>query len=256
MSKSQPRPARHLQVFAICLVVLVAALGVFLFGVKMEDTAPGKGVITSGKLSEIRAPQAGQVELTAQQNHSIKLHDTIDVPLAPGLEFPRGHRLAWLHPAGSNDRKQAIPLCAAEPIPADVPEGEVSRWRVVEVLVRDGDFVHPAQPVVRLVEFHPKTGEFLLPLVRLDIEEKHFGEVAVGQEVRIYSNMYHHRTHGVGRGRIERLEPFGEPGPNGSQVFHAWVAITESPFPLKLGSSVRAEVLLGRKPTYRIILEH
>ena len=94
------------------------------------------------------------------------------------------------------------------------------------------------------------------PLIRLEFEEKNFGAVEDGQEVRLYSNMYHHRTHGIAKGEIVRLEPMGTEGPNGSRRFHAWVKVMESPFPMKLGSSVRAEVVTGRKRTFQIILEH
>ena len=93
-------------------------------------------------------------------------------------------------------------------------------------------------------------------LIRLEFEEKNFGSVEEGQEVRLYSNMYPSRTHGIAKGEIVRLEPAGTDGPNGSRRFHAWLKVTESPFAMKLGSSVRAEVLTGRKRTFQIILEH
>lgn len=102
-----------------------------------------------------------------------------------------------------------------------------------------------------LASLHPEP-----PAIRLEFEEKHFGPVEPGQQVRLYSNMYHHRTHGIAKGVIDWLEPAGGEGPNGSRRFHAWVKITDSPFPMKLGSSLRAEVITGRKPTYQIILEH
>jgi hypothetical protein len=92
--------------------------------------------------------------------------------------------------------------------------------------------------------------------VRLEFEEKNFGAVDCGQEVRLYSNMYQHQTHGIAKGVVNRLEPTGVEGPNGTRRFHAWVKVTESPFPLVPGSSVHAEVITGRKRTYRIILEH
>jgi len=94
------------------------------------------------------------------------------------------------------------------------------------------------------------------PLIRLELEEKHFGAIAVGQEVRLYCTMYPHRTHGIAHGVIEHLEKVGVEGPNQSRRFHAICRVTDSPFPILPGSSSRAEVVTGRKPTYRIILEH
>jgi hypothetical protein len=68
--------------------------------------------------------------------------------------------------------------------------------------------------------------------------------------------MYPHRVHGVAKGVIAKLEPAGVEGPRGSRRFHAWVKVTDCPFKMLVGSSYRAEVVTGRKPTYQIILEH
>ena len=54
---------------------------------------------------------------------------------------------------------------------------------------------------------------------------------------------------------IERLEPLGEPTANGERRFRAVAAITEAPFALRVGSSFKAEIVIGRKQVYRIILE-
>jgi hypothetical protein len=151
VTKPLPRPPRHLHIFGISLLLIVGALVAFLFGVKMEATAPATGIVS------------------------------------PDEQFSADD--AW-------------------------------------------------------------------PPIRLEFEEKNFGSVEIGQEVRLYSNMYHHRAHGIAKGVIERLEPVGVEGPNGSRRFRAWVKVTESPFPMRLGSSVRAEVVTGTKRTYQIILEH
>jgi len=146
-----PRSPRHLHVFGISLCVIVGALVAFLFGMKMEATAPATGIVT----------------------------------------------------------------------PVEAPESD----------------------------------EVLFP-IRLEFEEKNFGAVELGQEVRLYSNMYHHQTHGIAKGTIERLEPAGLEGPNGTRRFFAWAKVTEAPFPIRQGGSFRAEVVTGKKRTYQIIVEH
>ena len=93
------------------------------------------------------------------------------------------------------------------------------------------------------------------PMIRLEFDEKNFSAVEEGQDVRLYSNMYPHRAWHRS-GVIHALERAGVEGPNNTRRFHAWVQVTESPFPLKPGSSVRAEVVTGRKRTFQIILEH
>jgi hypothetical protein len=112
----------------------------------------------------------------------------------------------------------------------------------------------PATGIVTAVE-SPETGEVHFP-VRLEFEEKNFGAVETGQEVRLYSNMYNHQTHGIAKGIIERLEPAGREGPNGTRRFYAWAKVTETPFQIREGASFKAEVLTGKKRTYQIIVEH
>ena len=56
--------------------------------------------------------------------------------------------------------------------------------------------------------------------VRLEIDEKLFGDVRVGQDVRLQSNMHSYRAYGAASGKVDRLEPWGA-GPNGSRRFHA-----------------------------------
>jgi hypothetical protein len=150
------RSPRHLHVFALSLCVIVGALMAFLFGMKMEATAPATGIVT--------------------------------------------------------------PLGAGSP-----PNSEL---------------------------FGNSTA------IRLEFEEKSFGAVEPGQEVRLYSNMYHHQTHGIARGEIVYLEPSGVEGPNNTRLFHAWVKVIEAPFAIRPGSSFRAEVVTGKKRTYQIIVEH
>ena len=244
MTKPPPKRSRHLHIFFISLVLIVATLGIFLFGVRMEDTAAGKGIITSARVVDVRAPKAGHVEFDPTKS------------IAPGSTIVSG-----LHQGETVADKTAIATIdqtpiLLDPVPTGATEEPTRHWEILEVLVRPGQQVAQGEVIARLVEVNPASHSILEPFVRLDVEEKNFGELAPGQDVRLYSNMYHHRVHGVARGKVERLEPSGEPGPNGARIFHAWVVITESPFPLKLGSSVRAEVIVGRKPTYQIILEH
>jgi hypothetical protein len=247
VSKQAPKRSRHLLLFFVSLVVLVAALAVFLFGIKMEDTAPGKGIISTTRMTDVRAPKSGRVQF----HQSFPIGSTGVFPLRVGETLPEGAQIAMIESGSENPGVIRLGLA-----PPGAPPSEGRRWEVVEVPVQPGQKVAEGDIIARLLEVNATTGELLEPMVRLAIEEKYFSEVAAGQEVRIYSNMHHHRIHGVAKGKIDRLEPAGEPGPNGTRVFHAWVTITESPFHLKLGGSVRAEVILGRKPTYQVILEH
>ncbi|MCE9533032.1 MAG: HlyD family secretion protein [Planctomycetes bacterium] len=227
MTKPLPRPPRHLHVFGLSLMLIVGILVLFLFGVKMEATAPATGVATSTQIVTIRAPKSGFVRLKPS--------------LTPGTFFD-GSEETSLHRPESD-------------MPIPVPRSS-SRWMLLELPVADGQRVAEGDVLATLVPVEPESGNMLGTVIRLEIDEKNAGSVAPGQEVRLMSNMYHHRTHGMAKGIIDRLDPQGVAGPNGTRFFHAWVRVTENPFPLKLGSSFRAEIVTGKKPTFQIILEH
>jgi len=226
MSQLSSRPPRHLHVFGLSLILIVGVLVLFLFGVRMEATAPATGVATSTHILTLRASRAGLVMLK-------------DPVAAAGTTLNGGQ-----------------PLTTGEStVPILVPNSH-ARWLVLELLIGDGQRVQEGDIVATLVPIDPESGALQGIVFRLEIEEKNVGAIEPGQEVRLSSNMYPHRTHGLAKGVVERLEPMGVAGPNGSRLFHGWVRVTESPFPIKLGSSVHAEVVLGKKRTYQIILEH
>jgi hypothetical protein len=140
-----------------------------------------------------------------------------------------------------------------------VPE-RAEAWMVLEVSASPLQAVRAGDAVAVIVPIDPQTRQPCGLIARLDVDEKHWGELcrAPGceQAVRIYSNVYNHRLHGHAEGRVERLEPWGEAVTSGERRFHALAPITQAPYSLPLGSSFKAEVVVGRKLVYRIILEH
>ena len=128
-------------------------------------------------------------------------------------------------------------------------------WLVVDVPVKPGQAVQPGERVAAIVPVDPETNQVKGLEVRLAVDERHWGDVAVGQTVRLKSGVHSSRLHGVALAQIERLEPQGEPGAE-ERRFHAVARVTAAPYALPLGSSCRAEIVVGRKLVYRIILEH
>jgi hypothetical protein len=131
-----------------------------------------------------------------------------------------------------------------------------SLWLAVNVPVAPQQAVQPGDLIAAVVPLDPETHRPRDLVARLEIDEKHWGEVEPGQTIRLYSTMYNPRLHGHAEARIERLEPWGEEGSNGRRRFHAVAAITDAPFALWLGSSFKGEVVLGKKRVYRLILEN
>lgn len=238
MTLPHARPPRHLHVFGISLLLIVGALVLFLFGVRMEAIAPATGVVTSPQIVTIRATKSGIIEKAGAS--AVNIAPDSDTFLQGGTEIAR------IRPIGDTNPKSIT----AVRLSADFPS-----WLVLEVHFADGQRIQEGDPIVTVYPMSAD-GVVVHHPVRLEIDEKNFGAIEPGQEVRMTSNMFSHRSHGVARGVIERLEPMGVEGPNGIRKFHAWVNVKESPFELKLGSSVKAEVIVGRKKTYQIILEH
>jgi hypothetical protein len=241
MKTNPTRPPRHLHVFGISLLLIVGALVFFLFGVKMEATVAGTGIVSTQKTIVLRAPKAGRVKIGGPGGESVG--STNFQAFVPGLFIDAGTNVIWCGDSTPNDAVLRAP-------------GEPARWLILELPVADGQFVQEGDVLASLIPVDPDTHRPLDLVVRVEIDEKQFASVEAGQETRLYSNMHHHRTHGIATGVVERIEPLGTDGPNGSRKFHAWIKVTNAPFPLKLGSSVRAEIVTGQKPTFQIILEH
>jgi hypothetical protein len=129
-------------------------------------------------------------------------------------------------------------------------------WLAVEVRAVPGQAVAAGDLVATLAPCEPHTGRPRELLVRLRLDETHRAGVEPGQPVRLFSNVYNHRLYGVAEGVIERVDPTPETGADGVRRYAAVAAVRAAPFELPLGSGCRAEIVVGRKLVYRIILEH
>jgi hypothetical protein len=129
-------------------------------------------------------------------------------------------------------------------------------WVVLKVHVEPLAPVRPGDAVALVAPWDPAAGRPRDLVAEMDIDEKLCDELTPGQAVRLYSTMYNHRLYGLAEARLERLEPWGEMSAGGRRQFRAVAAVTEVPFPVKLGSSFKAEIVTGRKAVYRLILEH
>jgi hypothetical protein len=128
-------------------------------------------------------------------------------------------------------------------------------WQAVEVAVRPLQAIVAGDNIATLVPLDQATKQPRGLAAQLEIDEKHAGALTTGMPVRLQSTLYNHRLHGWAEARIERVYPRAELGPDGQRRFRALAAITRAPFQIALGSSVHAEIVVGRKPVYRIILE-
>jgi hypothetical protein len=129
-------------------------------------------------------------------------------------------------------------------------------WLVLEAPVAPLQQVKTGDVLVTIVPADPATRQPKDLIARLEVDERHWAAVQVGAKVRLSSAMYNPRMHGYVEVAVDRLEPWGEPAPGEGRRFHALAPIPHPPFALPLGSSFQADISVGRKPVYRIILEH
>lgn len=234
-----PRRSYHLRVFAICLALVVIALVGFLFGVQLEAIRPAIGVIQARNLHEIRAPIGGLIEYEGGSKA-----DKVDAkPYRPGDIILPGQPIARIQA-----EELTLPTKKLQ-----APDGE--SWLVIRTVAVPHQAVKPGDVIMVLVSADAQTGKAKDLVAELEIAESHAADVAVGQPVRIYSNMYAQRIHGHADGRIERIDPLAVLGAAGERKFRATAIITQAPFPLHLGSGLRAEIVVGKKQVYKIILE-
>jgi hypothetical protein len=131
-----------------------------------------------------------------------------------------------------------------------------SLWQAVQVRAAPLQAVQPGDVIASVVPIDSATHQPLDLVARLEVDEKHAGGLAPGQTVRLFSASHNHRLHGHAEARIERIEPWVEATPDGGRHYVVLAPVTDAPFPLPLGSNVKAEIVVGRKLVYRIILEH
>lgn len=214
----------HLRRLSVTLAVIVAALITALTAVRMNATVSGTGLVTSPDLLELRARQSGILTLE------------------PGME-----------PGTTHD---SVPFARLGGQSLVLPSLGAGKWLVVETPVASGESVAIGQVVLKVVPVDGTEDKPRRQGVRLEVGESQVGDVAVGQSVRLASQMWPPRVHGYAMGVVARLEPMGLEGERNARKFVVHVDVSSSPFALRLGSGVRGEIVTGRKPAWQIILEH
>jgi hypothetical protein len=129
------------------------------------------------------------------------------------------------------------------------------RWLALQVSASPGQAVKSGDLIAVLAPLDTRTQQPAGLVAHLDVEEKYCADLTPGQMVRLSSNMYNPRLHSTIEARIERIEPWGEPHPRAGRQFRIVAVIDQAPFPVWIGSTVKAEIVVGRTPVYRIILE-
>lgn len=272
------RPLPRLRFFLVSLAVLSLSLLGMLFGVRLEAVIPATGTMIARDLQAVRARIGGLVEPGWYEGQIEANGQTLTVRLdaeGNGISDPDAGPVRLIRPEElkTDEPRPAIhnrqfhilrpgdvlwpgqPLASIGASSMRAPDS-AKCWLVLEVLVSPLQQVNAGDVLARIVPADPQTHEPLDLVARLEVDERHWAAVKVGADVRLASALHNPRLAGHAEAKIERLEPWGEPGPDENRRFHALAPITKAPFALPLGSSFHAEISIGRKPVYRIILEH
>src|SRR5262249_37294509 len=131
----------------------------------------------------------------------------------PGDELWPGQVVATVHSSkqpgeGAKEKPKApedplsswpylfFPTPSAAVLQAVVPGPEAAeQWLVLDVRVAPFQAVQAGEVIATVVPVDPKTHQPRELLARLALDEKHFGDVVVGQTVHLYSSMFNHRLH-------------------------------------------------------------
>lgn len=113
-----------------------------------------------------------------------------------------------------------------------------SAGTVVLILVEIGEAVYMGQELVLLAPSEESA-------LRMWINEEDISKAMIGQDVRIRSRVFCHRQYGVASGNIVEIKPHHELRDGGTYV-EVVTRITESPFPVRIGSRANAEIIIKR----------
>lgn len=283
-----PRRSYHLRVFALALLGVVLFLAGILFGLRMEAITHATGHLEALEHVDVRAVAGGLVELGWYEVASADSDDIVRVrldrfgngisqPAAEGERIINGYKttsgvaippdqvafhkleagdILWPgQPLATIQAENMVELLLAPAGRRLTVPFRGQGWLAAKVLVARGERVKPGDPLAMLVPVDPHIGQPTAFKAVLELDEKHAAHVEAGQDVRLYSTMYNQRLYGHAHAVIERLEPHAEPTKTGNHVFRVHARVVEAPFPLRLGSTVRAEIVVGNKLIYRVILE-
>jgi multidrug efflux pump subunit AcrA (membrane-fusion protein) len=254
-----------LPLFAIAMGLFIGLIIFLLWVGKIDKTVPATGVFEAYPDVEIKATikdtvvanilvkvgeevKKGQVLMRLkdqQQNYEeiIQLQERLKLA---EIDLKRMKRLAAKGYVATRDRQEAE-------LKVKILVQEVSAFRrkikalviaapfvatVVGIPVEVGDAVHIGQKLMLLARSHERA-------LRMWIKEDDSGEIKIGQKVRIYSQIFYYRRYGIALGNIVAIKYYPQLR-DGEDYVEAVARITESSFPLRIGSPAKAKIIIRR----------
>ena len=141
-------------------------------------------------------------------------------------------------------------------------EHEIERWKanlakctfkapvagqIVAVYKKDGESVAPGELLAALATSSRTQ-------LKLLVGEQEIYKVELGQLTRIYSSVYSYRKYGTCTGEVSEVAKWAD-RTGGKSVYEVVIDVEEAPFPLLLGSSAMARIVVARRGILDMLLD-
>jgi len=264
---------RLLPLFAIATGLFAGLIVLLLFVGKIDKTVPATGIFEAYPNVEIRATikdtvvdnilvKVGEkvkkaqvlIQLKDQQQSYEEITQLKERLKLAEIDLKRMKMLADKGYVATRDRQEAE-------LKVKILVQEVSAFQskinalvivapfagtVVGVPVAVGDAVHMGQKLMLLARSHERA-------LRMWIKEDNSGEVKIGQKVRIYSQVFYYRRYGIALGTIVEIKHYPQLR-DGEDYIEAVARITESSFPIRIGSPARAKIIIRRGSILKLLV--
>ena len=119
--------------------------------------------------------------------------------------------------------------------------------QVVAVYKKQGENVAPGELLVTIAQnSHTQ--------LKLLVSEQQIYKVGLGQLARIYSSVYSYRKYGTCAGEVAEVAQVAD-DKSGKPMYEVVVNVQDAPFPLLLGSSAQARIVVARRGILDMLLD-
>lgn len=119
--------------------------------------------------------------------------------------------------------------------------------QVVAVYKKDGESLAPGE-LLLTISSNSRTR------LKVLVSEQEIYKVGLGQLTRIYSSVYSYRKYGICRGVVAEVAKWAR-SRDGKQMYEVMVSVEDAPFPMLLGSSAIARIVVARRGILDMLLD-
>lgn len=118
---------------------------------------------------------------------------------------------------------------------------------VVSLEKKEGDLVKFGEPILIISGSAEK-------IISLAIKEAYIAQIKTGQKVWVYSRAYPYQKYGLGEAKISYISEYAREK-DGQRYFEGCAEMIKCGFPLQLGSTVEAKIVIGRMKIWEMFFK-